>query len=353
MTSMNQARLAFVAVILAVVAFAGYALGQVNTANVMEAAPAAQSDVVCIKEEGGDEICQTPQGWLAIFEALKSLFDDDASAGDAPATPAAEATAPAADSGMVMTSDWTPEQKCEWLRMNFPQTTAQVQALGAKLANVPTERIATHIYHCDSETSVFDGFIVLGPNEGFSGAVTLTVPQNGAIDSYPVECGARYSEIPTLINRMPQNCDNTMRAINGTVTAQRMTYWPWNDDVEHTVSSVVPAAAETPVAAPTVAAPAPTVAAPAPTAAPTEPAIECVHPTEIAAKIGAKDVEWADEKYGGRRIEVTKAVELPLGWAGTASGRNIEENDTNRTLVPGFWSVYPPRACRAQWGYEQ
>ncbi len=324
-------------VAIGLIAFLAFGIWQVQLPA--SAAPTAtpteepRTDVVCVTSSDGDEICLTPADWLIIIEKIAEVTGT-ATTADAPATPAAEAP-------VVSTSEWTPEEKCEWLRMNFPQTTAGVQALGARLGNVDTKRIATHIYHCDASTSVFDGFIVLGPNEGFSGAVTYTVPQNGAIDAYSVACGARYSATPTLINDLPENCDDTWRAVEGTVTALRLTYWPWNDDNPPTVAGVVvPAAAAVEATA-------------VPTATEESTALVCIAPDALATEMGWKNKGWADETYGGLRVELTKAGELPELWEAIASGRNIKQDSVEREMVPGFWTIYPPYDCREELGFSR
>jgi len=308
------------------------------------------SDVICVTSSDGDDICLTPADWLVLLEKIQQVTGNAITA-DAPATPTAEAPAAPSDS-TVVTSEWTPEQKCEWLRMNFPQTTAGVQSLGARLGNVDTKRIATHIYHCDASTSVFDGFIVLGPNEGFSGAVTYTVPQNGAIDAYSVTCGARYSATPTLINDLPENCDDTWRAVEGTVTAQRLTYWPFNDDNPPTSAvTVAPAAAATAdITVSPVATPVATAAAPMPTDANT---LTCVNPTALATQMKWNNKGWADQTYGGLRVELTKPGELPALWEAQSSGREVKQDTANREMVPGVWTIYPPYDCREELGFSR
>lgn len=278
--------------------------------------------------------------------------------------------------------EWTPASKCEWLRANFPQTTEKIQTYGAKLAGVEPKRIRPTTYDKCEGLDVFDGFIVLGTNDGFSGAVTLIVPQGGAIDAYARECGAAYEFDPALQADKAEVCDDTWRATRGWVQALSMTYWPWNDAAPPPFDGVAPAAATaTPLATNTVAPANPTpnatqtalaqvpviatsttapptiVATAAATATPVVivtagPEEDCTHPKDIAAKMGWTDVEWADEKYGGRRVELKSASTLPLGWEGETSGHSISASDTDRSMVPGFWSVYPPRGkCRAQWGF--
>lgn len=216
--------------------------------------------------------------------------------------------------------------KCEWLRSHFPQTTASVQALGAKLANVQPNRIATHLYPCDATNTVFDGFIVLGPGEGYSGSFTLTVPDHGAVDSYP---GATFSGNNHRIGA------ETIRATSGKVTAVRATYWPWLDEN--------PPSAQTTGYAPNV-----TPVADQPTAAPT-----CVDPTALATSRGWNNLGWSDQKYGGLRVQLSNSDTLPDKWEALTSGSGIHESDTNRQMSPGTWTIYPPFACRESLGYSK
>lgn len=215
---------------------------------------------------------------------------------------------------------WTPTQKCEWLRGHFPQTTASVQALGAKLANVQTQRVATHLFPCDATNTVFDGFIVLGPNEGYSGSFSIDVPANGAVDSYP---GATFTGTNRRIG------SETIRGTSGKVTATRATYWPWDDDNPPTGAS----AANT-----------------------NQPASDNVC---MLGKDLALQMKWpligdqSDDitKYGGARIHLDSAAQLPTQWEGISGGRKIATDSSDHTMVQGDWSIYPPPgACRDQLG---
>lgn len=218
--------------------------------------------------------------------------------------------------------------KCEWLKAHFPQTTASVQALGAKLANVQPNRIATHLFPCDATNTVFDGFIVLGPNEGYSGSFTLEVPDHGAVDSYP---GATFSGNNHRIGA------ETIRATSGKVTAVRATYWPWLD--------------ENPPSAQTGPAPAQPTAAPTTQTQPGNAA--CVDPTALASSHGWQNLGFADQKYGGLRVQLSGSDTLPSGWEALTSGGGIHESDTNRQMSPGNWTIYPPFACRESLGYSK
>ncbi len=231
-------------------------------------------------------------------------------------------------------SSWTPAQKCEWLRSNFPQSTSGVQSLGAQLAGVQTQRIATHLYPCDTVNTAFDGFIILGPNEGYNGSFTIAVPAHGAVDAYP---GA------TFTGRSMQIGSETIRAFDGSVTAQRATYWPWLDENPPTASSSTmppaqPAAQAIPAATP-----------------PGD--VQCLDPVTLAMqkkwmKPGDKP-NWADTQYGGLRVELKSTDQLPPKWEAISSGRTIKENDTDRTMVIGWWSIYTPYDCRAQYKFSK
>lgn len=230
---------------------------------------------------------------------------------------------------------WTTSDKCEWLRENFPQTTSGVQALGAKLAKVETQRVRTHLYRCSETETVFDGFIILGPNEGYSGNVTLSVPAHGAVDSY---VGATFSGNHVQIGA------NTVRGLGGTVTGVTMTYWPWLDEdppLGTTSQPPTPPAPAAPKAEPT--------AAPAPVAT-----TNCVGPKKLAFDRGWKDGGWADEKYGGLRVELVREDQLPPMWEAICEGGvHVYESDTNRAIGPAVCTIYPPYSCRETLGFSK
>lgn len=282
--------------------------------------------------------------------------------------------APATASG----SSWTPAQKCDWLRSNFPQSTQTVQELGARLANVDKTRVRTHRYECDTSNNngVFDGLIILGPNEGFRGEVTLSVPAGGAVDGYDTKCGARYSQPARLVaGGSPNPCDDTWRADGGTVTGQSLTYWPWNDDKPPTGSSVVPQAGGSPAPAQVPASPTPADASKGGTSGqaapaqspPTDAGKGAAAPAQVPeksadCKLGktlASDKGWkltnpqpSDlAQYGGAQVTLDTAGELPAGWEALSSGRKITGDQADRAMVRGVWSIYPPTgACRIQLG---
>lgn len=242
-------------------------------------------------------------------------------------------TTPAAGMG----SSWTPAQKCAWLSANFPQTTQGVQQLGAQLAKVQPQRIRAGRYPCGAAgNGVFDGFVVLGPNEGFGGEVTMTVAIGGAIDSYAESCGAQYSTKPRLVaGGAPNVCDNTWQTDVGTVTALSMTYWPWNDAAPPIGGGQV-GLLGTPVAATTPAAAGP-----------------CQQPQDLAKAMGWSEKGWGDQKFGGLRVELAAAGTLPALWEGIASGRKIAAADPAREMVPTVWTIYPPFECREKLGYSK
>ena len=223
---------------------------------------------------------------------------------------------------------WTREAKCEWLRANFPQTTDAVQNLGARLASVPKARIATHLYPCDQTNTVFDGFIVLGPNEGYSGEFTLEVPTNGAVDAYP---GAKFSGANHQIGA------ETIRGTDGKVTAVRATYWPFNDDNPPKSATTGATTAATAVAT-------------------TAPATGgCKLGSALAAEMGwrLEPNQPADvTKYGGAQVTLDSSSTLPSGWEALTSGQKIAGGDSDRMMLKGTWSVYPPNdgKCRQQLG---
>lgn len=275
---------------------------------------------------------------------------------------------------------WTRQQKCDWLKANFPQSTQTVQEFGAKATtpNVEPKRIRASSYPCDAAgNGVFDGFIVLGPNEGFGGEVTMTVTPGGAIDAYDVKCGARYSATPRKVaGGKPNPCDDTWRADSGTVTGQSMTYWPWND--EHPPLGLTAQGAPGPAGAAPGQVPAATGTAtaspatsPTPTVSPTATIADAGKgvaapgqtPDKAVCKLGkdlATEKKWtllpnqdaSVTKYGGAQVRLDKADTLPLGWEALTSGPKITADQSDRTMVPGPYSVYPPNdgTCRQQLG---
>lgn len=270
-----------------------------------------------------------------------------------PASAAPGADAPAVDNDLTPATggDWDRAQKCEWLKANFPQSTAGVQAYGVALVkahgiDIPAARVRTHIYHCTTTEAVFDGLIILGPNEGFSGAVKVTVPENGAVDGYDPACGAVYSTTPVLINRLPNRCDSTWRVVSGTAQGLSLTVWAFNDGNSLDDGNVIPAEAATPEVQATVAA----------TTTVEDATMACIDPVDLAVQKGwmkaGDKPDWADQKYGGLRVEINTADTLPDGWEAQTSGLKISQNSEDRTMVPDFWSIYPPFSCRAELGYE-
>jgi hypothetical protein len=340
----HKTRLIAVVILFTALLLAGCGFRPADAAGNGEPTPVAQS----LEEENASlrqQVADLTAQITALTERIDQLL---AGQSGSPAGTEDVTTAGGSDNNG---SSWTSENKCSWLRENFPQSTKAVQAFGASLANVPTARIRTHEFRCSREAnamSVFDGFIVLGPNEGFAGAVTLQVPVGGAIDAYAESCGASYSQPPTLINDFAEVCDDTWRATAGSVTALSMTYWPWNDDnspLGGTSSSA--SMSEEPVAEATVS---------------TDQA-ECLHPSDLVKKVNAADASgkvWKDQgmvdtTYGGLRIEVLKDSELPAGWEGVGPGNaHISADDSGRTIAKGeFWSIYPPRGeCRAELGFS-
>lgn len=232
----------------------------------------------------------------------------------APAAPAAT-EAPAAE-GPATGSD-TSQTKCEWLRKNFPQTTEGIQALGAKLAGVVPERVRTHVHRCTPTETVFDGLIILGPNEGYSGKFTIAVPANGAVDSY---AKATYTGRHELLGA----ATDTTRAFDGKVTAVTATYWPWLDENPPVTGGESSALADT----------------------------SCVDPIALAAQQSWTYTGTPDQ-YGGLVVTLSKVDTLPADWEAVTQGHSIKEFDVDRTMSPGTWTVYPPYSCRVQLGYSQ
>lgn len=231
---------------------------------------------------------------------------------------------PAATEAPAQSDSAVPTDKCEWLRQNFPQTTEAIQSLGAKLAGVVPERVRTHVYRCTPDTTVFDGLIILGPNEGYSGKFTITVPVGGAVDSY---ASAVYTGRHELLGA----ATDTMRAFDGKVTATTVTYWPWLDENPPVSSSSL--SDDTP----------------------SDGTSTCIDPVKLA-KMNGWAVSGSPDKYGGLVVTIDRdGANLPSGWMANYEGGSIGESDGERTLAP--WKVatiYPPYGeCRNSLGYTQ
>jgi hypothetical protein len=221
---------------------------------------------------------------------------------------------------------WTPAQKCTWLRENFPQTTAGVQALGAQLAGVPVTRIATHGYRCSPDSMAFDGFIVLGDAEGWGESFSLNVPVGGAVDAYQgANCTGRSDYIG------PET--DTLRCFDGSVTATRATYWPWLDEAPPT-SGVSMSAGDLASNSASV-------------------TVDCVDPTDLARENGW-NYSTQPDKYGGLQVTLTDNATLPNDWEAIGQGgTRIGEFDSPRTMSTGTYTVYPPFGCRDELGYSK
>lgn len=250
---------------------------------------------------------------------------------------------------------WNPEQKCTWLRENLPQNTTDLQAFAVKYANsasVDVERIAPTIYVCNSDgDSVFDGFIILGPRDGHhEGEFTITVPPHGAINSYAEACGAKYSEEPTVVAKLPEACDWTYMATGGTVTAVRASVYAWNDfnapiGQTESIKTMVGASNSS----------SDNNAGGSSNAATTTDDT-CMSVTNLAASSGyqgkfeiLEDVQQPEDvtKYGGRVIHViADGVTVPNGWE--AIGPDGVHITSGGKLANGVYvSLYPPAgSCR-------
>lgn len=294
----------------------------------------AATDVVCVTSSDGDDICLTPADWLVLFEKIAEVTGT-ATAADAPAIPAATPAAPA-DSGTTVTTF----TKCEYLKAVVPQERDGIalQEYAAALANVPTTRIRVHLFPCNNGELVYDGFIVLGPREGeWYSTVTMTVPAGGAIDSYNE---ARYTGTTHRIGR------NTIRATDGDVSGVSMSFWFWWDDNPPTSMP-----AGNTVVAPAAAATTSPMAAPVATSAATT--LTCEQPATLASREGWTKIGQPNQ-YGGLQVRLSNADELPMMWE--AEGENnlkIIETDTDRTLVAGVWTIYPPYSCREELGFSR
>lgn len=251
------------------------------------------------------------------------------------------------DRASATTADFA-KTKCDWIKASgFPQDTAGVQALGAKLAGVEPERISTNIYRCDTKgNAVFDGFVVLGPNEGYSGDVTLTVPAHGAIDGAPADCGYTYSGGNSEVATLPNHCDSTVRATSGTVTGPRMTYYVYNDDAppaEGDKYDAGKAAGSTTKHG--------GGASGTPEADKTDWCMSVDDLLKNPDYVGKFEIMASSEqtdditKYGGRRVTALSNFDLPDGWAAKTNGVDLAGGDT--VMQGDTVTIYPPNgACR-------
>ncbi len=156
---------------------------------------------------------------------------------------------------------------------------------------------------------------MLGPNEGYSGEFTLSVPEGGAIDSY---ADATYTGRHEVLG----SATDTVRAYDGKVTAVTATYWPWLDE-----NPPVDSSSSLPEG--------------------------CMTTASLAEELGWDVYDGKVDKYGGLVIEVTSPSKLPDGWVAVTEGKKIDEFDSYRGMKVGFWTVYPPYSCRKALGYSQ
>ncbi|RJQ38147.1 hypothetical protein C4559_02140 [Candidatus Microgenomates bacterium] len=223
--------------------------------------------------------------------------------------------------------------KREWLKRNFPQSTEGVQELGMRMANVQRERVRTHLFPCGGEL-VFDGFIILGPNEGFQGLVSMSVPiQGSVIDSH---------NTATFTGQTIRLGSDTIRATNGSVTGLSMTFWPWWD--ENPPKSDTNAFRVSGITQPQPIQPAPSTGA----------TTGCIRPDQLATQMGWQNQGIDDAKFGGFHVKLSSPDTLPAKWEAIGEGKqHIFENDSNRSMRPGIWTVYAPFECREQLGFSK
>jgi hypothetical protein len=79
----------------------------------------------------------------------------------------------------------------------------------------------------------------------------------------------------------------------------------------------------------------------------------CIHPETLAQQKGWQVIEWADTRYGGLRVGLAKADQLPPKWEAIGEGQTIKQDDVDRHMNPGVWSIYTPFYCRAQFGFSR
>ena len=215
---------------------------------------------------------------------------------------------------------WTPASKCSWLRANFPQTVAEIQALGIKLTGTSDlTRIRTHVYDlCGPSSTVYDGMIILGPAEGHSAEFSINVPLHGGVDTYgTAKCTGTKVELGAETD--------TYRCLSGKVTAVNATYWPWLDENPPVSGGVVADQVKSQTD-------------------------DCIDPVELAKK-NSWSYTGKPDKYGGLVVALKSDAELPTKWE--AKGKtSIMESDTVRKMIAGSWTVYPPFTCRVTLGYS-
>lgn len=238
--------------------------------------------------------------------------------------------------------------KCPWIAENFPQTTAEVQALGAAIAGVEKERINTVPLRCDTKTaeSVFQAFEVLGPNEGYTGDVTISPWEHGAVDGSREECGYTYDGKTTVEGDHIDDCDDTIRLHDGSATGPRFTWYVWNDanppseDDVYDWQAVIDGKADTD-------------RGDDPDDSDTSGDVECMLAKDMAEKLGATVQDEQPEgvtKYGGAVIDVTKDTTVPNGWVADNGDLKFVGGDL---MTPDTYSFYPPGGeCRTTLGVE-
>lgn len=113
------------------------------------------------------------------------------------------------------------EQKCNWLRDNFPQSADLI----ALFLSIPKDtRIGLEYMNCPGGSTTVAGAYIQGSTIGDDHSIyTLTVPEKGCIDAYDGQETFAPGEYVQIT-------ENIIRIYSGIVYADALAYWPWCDE---------------------------------------------------------------------------------------------------------------------------
>jgi hypothetical protein len=77
---------------------------------------------------------------------------------------------------------------------------------------------------------------------------------------------------------------------------------------------------------------------------------ECIHPTEMARRMGWAIQDGSLDPFGGLQVAVASASTLAPFWEANGP-THITQVTPERVLSPGVWTIYTPFACRSKFGF--
>lgn len=96
----------------------------------------------------------------------------------------------------------------------------------------------------------------------------------------------------------------------------------------------------------------PAVVVPAPSAPVPAPVVGCIRPEALASQMGWQNLGFADPQFGGLKVQLNSTGNLPPSWEAIGNGKTIHQNDGDRGMGSGLWTIYPPFGCRSQLGFS-